>query len=152
MKKIIYLFCFLISAQYLQAQSPFITNDLYKSNFTFLKTEELKDIPVVEHNPEFEYGFDSLKAFLDSTKLTENAKNYMAVINVYFVVKTDGTISEVRLSNSSFPAEVVKELLTRIDAMKSWKPAVWRGQKVNCLHFLSFKLSNGKALLRYIYS
>ena len=101
---------------------------------------------VVEVQPEFPGGMKEMMKFIqNSLKYPEAAKaaGVEGKAFVQFVVKADGSISDVEIMRSSGDASLDAEALRVVKAMPKWKPAMNKGEAVNVKFVLPivYKLS-----------
>ena len=93
-----------------------------------------KVFQVVEVQPEFPGGQQEMMKYLQSNlKYPEAAKAAGAEGKAFvqFVVKADGSISDVQIMRSSGDASLDAEALRVVKAMPKWKPAMNKGKAVN---------------------
>ena len=89
---------------------------------------------VVEVQPEFPGGMKEMMKFIqNSLKYPEAAKaaGVEGKAFVQFVVKADGSISDVEIMRSSGNESLDAEALRVVKAMPKWKPAMNKGKAVN---------------------
>ena len=89
---------------------------------------------VVEVQPEFPGGMKEMMKFIqNSLKYPEAAKaaGVEGKAFVQFVVKADGSISDVEIMHSSGDASLDAEALRVVKAMPKWRPAMNKGEAVN---------------------
>ena len=89
---------------------------------------------VVEVQPEFPGGMKEMMKYIQSNlKYPEAAKAAGAEGKAFvqFVVKADGSISDVQIMRSSGDASLDAEALRVVKAMPKWKPAMNKGKAVN---------------------
>ena len=104
---------------------------------------------VVEVQPEFPGGMKEMMKFIqNSLKYPEAAKaaGVEGKAFVQFVVKADGSISDVEIMRSSGNESLDAEALRVVKAMPKWSPGTQGGKPVNVQYTLpvQFKLSDGK--------
>ena len=93
-----------------------------------------KVFQVVEVQPEFPGGMKEMMTYLQSNlKYPEAAKAAGAEGKAFvqFVVKADGSISDVQIMRSSGNESLDAEALRVVKAMPKWKPAMNKGKAVN---------------------
>ena len=115
-----------------------------QTNDTLVNEKEMLNF--VEVIPEFPGGQEALNKFLQSNlKYPKEAieANKEGRVMVKFVVKTDGSITDVTVSESIFK-ELDEEAVRVVKLMPKWKPGMLRGKTVNVRFSLpvEFKLNN----------
>lgn len=95
---------------------------------------DTKAYKVVEVKPQFKGGESAMMEFI-----AKNVKYPQAAIDatlqgktiVGFVVRTDGTVSDVHIKKSSGHAVLDKEAMRVVKTMPAWKPGKQKGKLVN---------------------
>ena len=89
---------------------------------------------VVEQMPEFSGGMTALMKYLrENIKYPEECmkENIEGKAFVSFVVKKDGSISDIKIMQSSGNEKLDNESLRVVSSMPKWKPGMQRGEVVN---------------------
>ena len=93
-----------------------------------------KVFQVVEEQPEFPGGMKEMAKYIQSNlRYPEAAAKVSAEGKAFvqFVVKADGTISDVQIMRSSGNKALDDEALRVVSVMPKWKPAMSKGEAVN---------------------
>lgn len=102
------------------------------------KIEIVDDTPdsgillVSDVDPAFPGGYNAMMSFIQNTLVVPQIMIEMGaggLVNVEFVVNTDGTISHVKCANQAHPA-LMKEAERVVAAMPNWIPGENAGKKV----------------------
>ena len=109
------------------------------------KQSDKKTFTVVEEMPEFKGGVSAMMEFLSM-----NMKYPQAAVKaklqgravVGFVVRKDGTVSDVHITKSAGYAVLDEEAIRVVKAMPAWKPGKQKGEPVNVKYSvpITFKL------------
>lgn len=111
---------------------------------TLQQTEEPEKVwVIVDKQPEFPGGMGELINFLSrEVKYPKTAmeNNVQGTVRVSFVVNKDGSLSDVRVTQS-VDEELDQEALRVVNAMPAWQPAMAKNEPVRCRFTLpiSFK-------------
>ncbi len=109
------------------------------------KQSDKKTFTVVEEMPEFKGGVSAMMEFLSM-----NMKYPQAAVKaklqgravVGFVVRKDGTVSDVHITKSAGYAVLDEEAMRVVKAMPEWEPGKQKGKPVNVKYFvpITFRL------------
>ena len=109
------------------------------------KQSDKKTFTVVEEMPEFKGGVSAMMEFLSM-----NMKYPQAAVKaklqgravVGFVVRKDGTVSDVHITKSAGYAVLDEEAMRVVNAMPAWEPGKQKGKPVNVKYFvpITFRL------------
>lgn len=109
------------------------------------KQSDKKTFTVVEEMPEFKGGVSAMMEFLSM-----NMKYPQAAVKaklqgravVGFVVRKDGTVSDVHITKSAGYAVLDEEAMRVVKAMPAWEPGKQKGKPVNVKYFvpITFRL------------
>lgn len=109
------------------------------------KTTQTKIHDVVEEMPEFNGGQLAMMEFLMNNmkypQAAVKAKQQGRAV-VGFVVRKDGTVSDVHITKSAGHAVLDEEAIRVVKAMPAWKPGKQKGEPVNVKYSvpITFKL------------
>ena len=97
------------------------------------QSESDKVFEVAEKMPSFPGGQDALFDFIEKNikypKVAED-NGIQGRVLVTFIVKKDGSLSDVRVAKSADPA-LDKEAVRLVKSMPKWNPGIHRGRYVN---------------------
>jgi TonB family protein len=115
-------------------QNPPKQETVTNVQITTLNTNEDQIFQVVEQMPEFSGGMTALMKYLrENIKYPEECakENIQGKAFVSFVVKKDGSISDIKIMKSSGNEKLDNESLRVVSSMPKWKPGMQRGEVVN---------------------
>ena len=115
-------------------QNPPKQETVTNVQITTANTNEDQIFKVVEQMPEFPGGTTALMKYLrENLKYPEECakENIQGKAFVEFVVKKDGSISDIKIMKSSGNEKLDNESLRVVSSMPKWKPGMQRGEVVN---------------------
>ena len=115
-------------------QNPPKQETVTNVQITTANTNEDLIFRVVEQMPEFSGGMTALMKYLrENIKYPEECakENIEAKAFVSFVVKKDGSLSDIKIMKSSGNEKLDNESLRVVSSMPNWKPGMQRGEAVN---------------------
>ena len=129
MKKVIFLFSFLLFALNVQAQVA-----TEKNNATdCVTTDEVFDFQKVDKKPKFPGGMTSLQSYINrSLKYPQvsREKNSQGRVIVRFIIDSNGTVISPQVIRSSGDFYLDMEAIRVIESMPKWKPGKHKGKPV----------------------
>ena len=105
--------------------------------------DEEPPVNFAEKMPEFPGGMQALREFLkEETQYPEDAKEARAqgTVMVQFIVERDGTISDIQILSSVYPA-LDQEAIRVCKAMPKWRPGENNNKKVRTYYRMPFMFS-----------
>ena len=121
MKKVIFLFSFLLFALNVQAQ---IATE--KNNATdCVTTDEVFDFQVVDKKPKFPGGMTSLQSYINRSlqyPQISRKNNSQGRVIVRFIIDSNGTVISPQVIRSSGDFYLDMEAVRVIESMPKWKP------------------------------
>ena len=120
------------------------TNTLSTTNMQ-LQQPDTKVFVVVEEMPKFKGGESAMKEFLMMNmkypQTAVKAKQQGRAI-VGFIVRKDGTVSDVQITKSAGHAVLDKEAMRVVKSMPAWEPGKQKGKPVNVKYYvpITFRL------------
>ncbi|MBQ4039330.1 MAG: energy transducer TonB, partial [Bacteroidaceae bacterium] len=115
-------------------QNPAKQEAVSVAQATIVNTNDEQIFKVVEQMPEFSGGMTALMKYLrENIKYPEECmkENIEGKAFVSFVVKKDGSISDIKIMQSSGNEKLDNESLRVVSSMPKWKPGMQRGEVVN---------------------
>ena len=115
-------------------QNPPKQETVTNVQITTANTNEDLIFRVVEQMPEFSGGMTALMKYLrENIKYPEECakENIEGKAFVSFVVKKDGSLSDIKIMKSSGNEKLDNESLRVVSSMPNWKPGMQRGEAVN---------------------
>ena len=115
-------------------QNPAKQEAVSVAQATIVNTNDEQIFKVVEQMPEFPGGTTALMKYLrENIKYPEECakENIQGKAFVQFVVKKDGSLSDIKIMKSSGNEKLDNESLRVVSSMPKWKPGMQRGEVVN---------------------
>lgn len=96
-----------------------------------------------EVNPQFEGGIRAMQDFIRTNLVypeTARSQNIAGVIHVFFIVRSNGTLSDVKIVRGLHP-DLDAEVVRVVKSMPLWKPGMQGGVPVNVMLKLPITVS-----------
>lgn len=134
----------IISTISLLSAQDVVSQKLYKSNHQMLLNDQFSKYEVVDENPIYSNGQDSLDAYLNSASYSKDINNYFGFSFVLIIVDQNGFVQQAQLLRSLIPHQILQPLIDKLNVMNKWTPALKNGENVNSIHVLKILVRGGK--------
>jgi hypothetical protein len=130
MKKILFLFIFFFSAQFILAQAPLST-----TNSIVVDYETAETLPV------FPGGYNAFIKYIGENFKVPDVEEFSGVLKVSFIIEANGKLTNIKVLNDLGHGSA-DEAVRLLNECPKWKPGTQGGKPIRVSHTIPIALSN----------